>query len=291
MSLNRTIALAGLAVAFSGRIGAVTYLDLAPFAQLTSWSGSEPHRLTDLDSARKAENLGLEWDEERDIREVRIQFHGEPRKGAALEYWFKNWPWDPPKMPSVEDPMDDPWQGRWLKAAVKESCGNSECRYVFAPLAANENPRADKLPGVRYRRTLKVRISWPSGAAGVAQLQAFSDSQENPLQLRIQMPGGAGTLDRESLSVYNGYLRGLKADEKGADLDVVAAKPGLAGSEDLTVLTVRSAGARRTGQQNRTFSFCTRDLERGPIEIPEFGVRIVNRNGRGASPPSKQKIR
>ncbi|MGI9070804.1 MAG: EamA family transporter [Bryobacteraceae bacterium] len=36
-------------------------------------------------------------------------------------------------MPSVEDPMDDPWQGGWLKAATTESCESSECRYVFAP--------------------------------------------------------------------------------------------------------------------------------------------------------------
>jgi hypothetical protein len=137
--------LAAFALASPAGIRGATYLDLAPFGQLTSWSGSEPHRFADLHSAGKADNVGLEWDEERDIREVRVRFEGEAQKGVAVEYWFKNWPWDTPKMPSIEDPMDDPWQGKWLKAATIESCENSECRYVFAPLALKENRRADRL--------------------------------------------------------------------------------------------------------------------------------------------------
>ncbi len=148
-------------------------------------------------------------------------------------------------MPSIEDPMDDPWQGKWLKAATTESCENSECRYVFAPLTLKENPRADRLPGVRYRRTLKVRISSPPGGPAVAQLQAFSDSEENPIQLRVQMTGSGGTLSAESFSVYNGYLRSAKPFNGGVDLDIIAAKPGLPGSEDLTVVTVRPTAAPR----------------------------------------------
>lgn len=284
--LSGTIVLAALVLASPVGIRGATYLDLAPFAQLTSWSGSQPHRFADLQSAGKTDNLGLEWDEERDIREVRVRFHGEEQKGAVVEYWFKNWPWDPPKMPSIEDPMDDPWQGEWLKAATTESCESSECRYVFAPLALKENPRADRLPGVRYRRTLKVRISWPSGAPAVSGLQAFSDSEENPMRLRVQIATNGGTLSAGSFSVYNGYLRSAKPFGEGVDLDLVAAKPELPGSEDLTVVTVRA-----TVGQNRTFSFCTRDAEQGPIEIPEFGVRIVNREGSARRATTKQTIR
>jgi hypothetical protein len=62
----------------------------------------------------------LQWAEERDVQEVRLQFGsaytGRPMR---LEYWFENWPYPPPTMPTIEDPVDDPWQGRWLEAGVK----------------------------------------------------------------------------------------------------------------------------------------------------------------------------
>ncbi|MGI9072466.1 MAG: hypothetical protein ACR2JB_14390 [Bryobacteraceae bacterium] len=291
MRLSGTVMLAAFALAWPGAVRGETYLDLAPFAQLTSWSGSQPHRFADLGSARKAENIGLEWDEERDVREIRIRFQGKAQKDAVVEYWFKNWPWDPPKMPSIEDPMDDPWQGGWLKAATTESCESSECRYVFAPLTTNENPRAERLPGVRYRRTLKVKVSWTSGATAVSRLQAFSDSEEDPIQLQIRIVGGRGMLSAGSFFVYNGYLRSAKPSAQGADLDVIAAKPTLPGSEDLTVVTVRVTARPGETEQNRTFSFCTRDLAQGPIEMPEFGVRITDRDSARGRGLSKQKIR
>jgi hypothetical protein len=70
MQLSGTIVLAVFALACAGDIRGATYLDLASFAQLTSWSGSQPHRFVDLHSVGKADNLGLEWDEDRDVREV-----------------------------------------------------------------------------------------------------------------------------------------------------------------------------------------------------------------------------
>ena len=76
MHLRLTIAVAALVLASAPAIRAATYLDLAPFAQITSWSGSQPRRFADARSAGKTENLGLEWDEERDLREIRVQFEG-----------------------------------------------------------------------------------------------------------------------------------------------------------------------------------------------------------------------
>ena len=281
--------IAAFALAWPAGVRAATYLDLAPFAQITSWEGSQARRLTEPHLGEAANNLGLEWDEERDIREVRVRFRGEAQKGAVVEYWFKNWPWDPPKMPSIEDPMDDPWQGEWLKAATTESCESSECRYQFAPLTLKENPRGDRLPDVRYRRTLKVRLSWPPGMPGVVGLQAFSDSEEHPLRLHVQISGR--TVSKGSFSVYNGYLRSANPTSDGADLDVVAAKPALPGSEDLTVVTVHASADSQAGALNRTVSFCTRDLAQGPIEIPEFGVRVIDRDGSPQGASMKQKIR
>jgi hypothetical protein len=74
------------ALAWPGAIQGVTYLDLAPFAQLTWWSGSQLHRFANISSAGKAENIGLEWDEERDNREVRVRFRGEGQTLVPLRH-------------------------------------------------------------------------------------------------------------------------------------------------------------------------------------------------------------
>src|SRR5436305_10528649 len=97
---------------------AANYLDIAPFAQITTWHDAQPQRFTDIRAASNVNNLGLEWDEERDIRELRVRYAGAAPNSATVEYWFNAWPWDPPTMPSIEDPMDDPWQGKWLKATA-----------------------------------------------------------------------------------------------------------------------------------------------------------------------------
>src|SRR5579884_130808 len=210
-------------------------LDVAPFAQ-------------------KLPNATLQWDEERDIRELRVTFRGAAPLGASVEYWFGSWPWDPPQMPSIEDPMDDPWQGKWLRAATIEACRANECTYTFQPLAATENPRADKLPGVRYRRTLKVRLVCPAPVS-ITRIRAFTGSRMSQAQIRVNT---GARLRAAEFSIYNGYVRSIKPLATGALMNVMESRPALPGSHDLTVVTVRAGPAR-------TFSFCTRDLENGPI--------------------------
>src|SRR6185312_15847800 len=105
-----------LPVACACHLRAAKLLDIAPSGQLTTWTDAGLRRLANVHAAVGASNLGEEWDEERDVREIRVRYNGTSAKGAAVEYWFKYWPYDPPKMPTIEDPMDDPWQGKWLKA-------------------------------------------------------------------------------------------------------------------------------------------------------------------------------
>jgi len=140
------IALCAAAIVLAAPVCHAGQLDIAPFAQLTTWRGADPARLRDAVSAGRVENLGLDWDEEHDLRELRVRYAGSAPRGAVVEYWFASWPWDPPAMPSIEDPMDDPWQGKWLKAAVTEDCADVECRYRFGPLTTVENPRAGNRP-------------------------------------------------------------------------------------------------------------------------------------------------
>ncbi|HVT91324.1 MAG TPA: hypothetical protein VHD76_00660 [Bryobacteraceae bacterium] len=261
-------------------------LDIAPFAQLSVWDGANPRRLSGPGETPGVRNTGLEWDEERDIRELRVRYKAHAPTGVRVEYWFKNWPYDPPHMPSFEDPMDDPWQGEWLNALVVESCKGLDCAYRFQPIAEAENKRARNLPGVDYRRTLKVRLVFQSAVEGIESLRAFSGSKEKLIHLAVELDRGSlpkGASDGR-VSVYNGRLNSVRPQARGLLLDVVAAKPDLPGSHDATVVTIRAA--------DHTFSFKTDDLRHGPIVIPEFRARITDRETPArTAPPRKLRVR
>jgi hypothetical protein len=229
---------------------------------------------------------GLEWAEERDIRAVHLEFRAagdvEP---ATLEYWFRNWPYPPPHMPAIEDPVDDPWQGQWLKAATKVDCRDKVCRYTFLPLAKAENPSAGNLPGLDYRRTLKLRLVF-SLSPRLGKVEVFSGSQEARLRVRLEL--GVGETAEHAwdgrIRVYNGRVEKLslwkgeagdraaggrfrlatRGPAKGLLLSLVAAENGLPGSLDTTIVTVASAG--------RTFSFAVPDVEKGLVYVPDFHV-------------------
>jgi hypothetical protein len=232
---------------------------------------------------------GLQWAEERDIREVRVRAGaGSAAPRAEVQYWFRNWPYPPPQMPTIEDPLDDPWQGSWLKASTQVDCQGAECRYTFAPLEKAENPLAANLPGLDYRRTLKVRLVFLSDPH-VEAVQVFSGSQEKAVNVRLELGAGevsAYTWDG-TVQVYNGRLQTLtlgKAAEgdsargdsfhlktsgapKDLSLDLVAAEPSLPGSHDVTVVTLNLG--------ERTFSFSIPDVQKGPIYVPDFHAYVT----------------
>lgn len=251
-------------------------LDLAPFGTRTSWT--EDHRDT-----------GVEWRDVRDVHEVRVRFAAAPPADLEIEYWAHTWPGPAPRANQIEDPADDPWQGGWLTAKTILRCEANDCRFTFEPLAANENPRAGNLPGVRYRRTLKIRLVAPATLPAITSLSVFSDSVEKPLTVRIALGFREAKSVRwtGSIDIDNGVIRsarpwGFSADDrfesasrwsmtssaegKGLLLDLITAAPSLAGSLDCTLITVRA----RAGTESRAFTVNVDDLERGPVYIPAF---------------------
>jgi hypothetical protein len=242
---------------------------------------------------------GLQWVEERDIREVRVRAMAgtnEPR--ADLEYWFRNWPYPPPQMPEIEDPVDDPWQGRWLKASTHVDCQGAICRYTFTPLEKAENPLAMNLLGADYRRTLKMRLVFGSDPR-IEAVQVSSGSPEKAVRVRVELSTGdaTGGTWEGSVRVYNGRLRSLQTwggsagdstrgssfhittagTPKGLTLALVAAEPSLPGSHDVTVVTLEAG--------DRTFSFAVPDVEKGPVYVPDFHAYVcLARDARSFSP-------
>ena len=109
-------------------------------------------------------------------------------------------------------PADDPWQGSWHTAQTTRDCAAGECRFTFQPLAEAENPRARNMPGMRYRRTLKIRIASRQPLPAITAFSAYSDAVQKPLSVRI----GLGYREKTpvvwtgSIQVDNGILRSAR---------------------------------------------------------------------------------
>ncbi len=278
-----------------------TEFDIAPFARRCcrtdrhtsplefDYREAEPAGGEAEKSADGRHVYGLQWAEERDIKALRVQFRARQEvPPARVEYWFRNWPYPPPEMPTLEDPVDDPWQGQWLKAATKMDCRGAICSYTFLPLSVAENPRAGNLPGLTYRRTLKIRLVFASNPQ-LEKVEVLTGSQEKPVELRLRL-GIGETAERTwdgKVRIYNGRLEAVRVwnaaagdtaagdhfhlttrgPAKGLLVNLVAAEPDLPGSDDTTIVTVDAA--------ERTFSFAVPDVEKGPMYVPDFKAYVT----------------
>lgn len=276
-------------------------MDLAPFGELASFGEKDEINPLAAGALAKAglPNAGLYWREERDVNEIRVRYAAAPPRNVVLQYWFHTWPFHPPQMPSIEDPVDDRWQGKWLTASIQPQCSANECVYRFAPIAEAENPNAKYQPGLTYRRTLKVRLAVPNGTLPAIQaIHAFSGTTEKPLQVRVALGYGekAKTEWSGSVQVQNGRVESAKpwqftgsdrvsaaraaasssfsfvtsGTEKGVDLNLTVAEPSLPGSLDETLVSFKVKAKTADGVKSRSFTFRVADLKSGPIYIPDF---------------------
>jgi hypothetical protein len=240
-------------------------------------------------------NAEVAWQEERDICRIEVAYEGSVSRefaaGTKVEYWFRTWPGEPPTSHTIEDRFDDPWQGRWLTARVEASLDGNTVTYRFKPLAKDENGRADNLPGpVDYRRTLKVRLLYAQEPPRISSLKVYSPTDAGNASVRIEFGcGKPGTRTTEGrLEIYNGSIEKvsgwgwesrdemtdrtswkmqLRDKPKGIVADLCIARPRLGGSNDLSIVTIRSTEG--------VFSFLVDDLEKGPIYIPTYGALIT----------------
>ena len=283
--------------------------DISEFGKLTCWTAEtgpagrtiSPDGGIEVPPSRAGEwNVGLSWQDERDIDGVEVAYsqtsdsRSEIRdlaEGTTVQYWSRIWPGEPPQWHTIEDRFDDPWQGRWLTAQTEVKLDGSKVTYRFKPLLKEENERAGNLPEpADYRRTLKVRLLYDREPPRIAALKVYSPTEARDSSVRIEFGCGrpASNVVEGWLEIYNGSITKvagwgwdgrdeLSSDNswkilaggtpKGIVAELQAAKPRLPGSNDLTIVTVRSSEG--------VFSFLVDDLEKGPVYIPTYGVFIT----------------
>ncbi|MCL6430865.1 MAG: hypothetical protein K6V36_08385 [Anaerolineae bacterium] len=289
-------------------------VDLAPFACPRWWSPGEGRELKTCDISRSADGLlapaqdpeaglwqlGLEWEEARDVCRVSVRFAGPVPGDLEVQYWRRNWPTPAPeRLPGARRGWigrDDPFHGTWTTARGERTVLGDTFTLAFDPLDLPELGR-DLLPQLvaaqhyraRFRRTLKVRVVSRSPMPPVAELHAYSPAtwQEGQADLWFGI-GAEGEEDWSgSAEAWSGYILAVEplrfgvgdavstdgswscragAIPKGVRLRFLHAahRPD---AEDRTVITVRT--------RSRTFSFLVADLAGGPIYIPDYHVLVV----------------
>ena len=260
-------------------------LDLAPFARpccsedeyrlQTTFDYRHPRGLVQARDGRYI--YGLQWAEERDLFEIVAHFRGPyDARNVVLQYWFLNWPHNPPRMPTIEDPVDDPWLGEWLTAKTDVSCEDRRCRFTFQPLEETENKRAANLPGLRYRRAIKFRLVFPPAPRPeVESVQVFSESTLRPVTLLVQVPG------KPAFAAYNGALRQVKPARGGSLITVDVAEPKPAGSHDVTVIEVDNG--------EKSFAFAPAEVPPGGMYIPDDDAFITLEGDRASREAAVKK--
>ena len=289
----------------SGRAGFDNKWDIRQFGDLCYWSDKtgvlgnniKGDKFIEVPQTSTSEwNIGLWWKEERDINRIEIGYEGKISeklvKGTKVQYWFQTWPGEAPIKHTIEDHLDDPWQGKWLTADIDYQIKGDRIVYTFKPITKEENNFADNLPGpVNYRRTLKVRLLYNDKPPRIQSLDVLSPTNSKKLSLCLEF-GCDNPIDKAmegKLEIFNGKIEKvtgwkwdakdkmtsknawefrLKGLPKGIQTDLIVAEPTLAGSNDLTIVTVRSSQG--------TFSFSTNDLDRGPIYVPAYSVYITS---------------
>lgn len=234
----------------------------------------------------------LQWEEERDVQEVNLRFASAFTNGPLrLDYWCSDWPYQPPAMPSIEDPVDDPWRGHWIPAEIQSEVHGRDCRLTFQPLKAKENENASNLPDLSYRRTLKLRLISEAQPPTLEQIKVFSGSIQTNVAIRIELGtnGAFPAICEGRLTAYNGSVHNThgwqtapgdrvegtefhfdthsSTGRKGLVFDVNGCQPSLPGSQDTTLVTFRS--------KNRTFTFALPDVQNGPMYLPDFDAMIT----------------
>jgi hypothetical protein len=284
-------------------------VDLAPFAHVRQWIGTERHDLQVVElllppdgawrptrrPGMDACHIGLEWSEAQTVQQLVVRFAADQPVPPDLraEYWRKNWPTPAPEqLPGARRGWigrDDPWHGHWTVARGDRVIEGNVCTITFDPIDLAEINDRKQLEEAEdylapFRRTLKVRWAWSGRDAPVVQeLHAYSAAVWQERAVDILFAQDSDWSGRAEVAF--GYLLGVEALELGAS--GVVAQDGSwrcnqpTGRIRLHLLTTDAEpdGGSRTivtvRTQSRSFSFLVSDLDGGPIYVKDYGVLIT----------------
>jgi hypothetical protein len=282
-----------------------TPFDAAPFGWLLEDDGGKAR--------------GIQWAEPRKVRRVLVSFEDGSKVPAPgkvrLQYWHRVWDGRPDPVLAEAgaggvgwEAMDDWTNGDWKDADARLEAADTRWSYVFEPTGAKEF-KGLRHPGVRYRKTLRIRLLSNEVLPASLRFRVFTDSVLRPLSVRIlwgrpaepKLPIGA-EMDDGVLQVFNGSVRKLESSsedevrirgenqwtlaagaEGGMKAEIFMAAGASDSRYDRTVVTVRS--------KQRPFSFAADEIAAGGrILVDDLGV-LVTRGDDAATVESFREAR
>ena len=267
------------------------YMDIAAYGQMRWWSGGEQNDLRihamerdeqghwrpGRDPATGQWQIGLEWEEPRDVQMVSVEYAHQPPADVQVQYWRKHWSTPAPERRQGARRgwigRDDSWHGQWTTVRGEQRVAGNTVTLRFDPIDLPELGRdsgvqleeaEDYL--VRFRRTLKLRVvSGGEQAPVVNHLQVFSTATwaEGTVDVTRVDGGSAAGWQAEA---FNGEVVKTEAIADGMRLHLRHAA-GATTPGDKALVTAHT--------QAHTFTFRVSDLEAGPLYLPDHGVYIT----------------
>lgn len=303
-----------LQVVAAGLIGLGTAGSLAPASESTGSAPFDAAPFGIVEQLSDGTAYGVRWGTTRKVREVVVEFADgsemPPAGTLRVQYWHHHW--DGKADPIVRyaaagsgwAPLDDWTNGGWKDGDAEVAVEGRKATFTFAPSGAVEFPDQGA-PGVRYRKTLKVRIAGDAPLPKIDSFQALTISELRPCTVRVLWGRAASGIieipkaDTCQIEIFNGRVDAIRPTaggtcrvaedgtidvpldvSGGVELDLLAAAEREGDTSDATVVTIRS--------KFRPFSFSVDELRAGRrILVDDLGVLVV----RGDDPMTLEEYR
>lgn len=174
---------------------------MVPFAARQFWSAPAEYEIW--------------WEDPRDLYRVVVNTGGPL---PELDYWRSSWPRVRVPKGAVVGAGESGWlanddwtNGKWQPADVETRQEGSSWVYTFRPLNQTEFPDETSFPAA-FRRTLKLRLRFPSEEGRVERVQAFTDSVWQEGSIMIEWRSRTGQLEQwdGTLQAYNGEIQSIR---------------------------------------------------------------------------------
>ncbi|MBE7504549.1 MAG: hypothetical protein HS113_30505 [Verrucomicrobiales bacterium] len=178
-----------------------TSVDVVPWGERASWA--------------EGRDLGVWWEDPRDIERVVVTFADAPPDPATvrLEWWHSRWPEHriPRDQPAGAGEsgwghLGDLYQGEWREADVYFQADGRTWTYTFRHVNLKEFPELRDF-NAEYRTTLRLRLLFDGPAPAVERLAAYTDSVWRSGRFAIEWVPEAGESHEwhGRLEMHNGY--------------------------------------------------------------------------------------
>ncbi len=275
----------------AGAVPVEERINLVDFARVVQYTGDSPATLAVRELERGADGwsawrgddgqymIAVEWDEPRDVAEVNIEFRHAiaDRDQIRVQYWQHHWP---SSAGGGWAPLDDPFHGKWVTGKGDWWAGDRDVSLAFVPY--REEQPGDNAPGMRYRRTCRLRFACgQNDLPPVRYLRAYGPSEPAEATFDIRLDPDSNFRPPLMVSVVNGYVLGgdgltttqtARLDDAPASIHVRYAEGDL-DTATRTIVTVRDRDDPLRG-----WSFLPAEaVKYGIIRVPALGVVIMHR--------------